>query len=244
MSSTHGSLALAPSFDDAQQDPRAVQARGLVAQAQAITVTRDNKLDAERMILTLNDAEKAVRAVFDPICEAANAAHKTATTTRANALAPILAEKDRIRRECGAVQRQLEDEAAAEARRRAAELEAEERARIASDATAQADAGDVEGALDTLKEAETVFVAPKAVEEKVAQTSGVAYRDNWQVQYVDRAGKPVDSPDLSLIPVEYHMVDASAIGKVVKAMKDRTNIPGVRAFNDRQPVGTGRGVRG
>jgi hypothetical protein len=240
---THGSSALALQSDDAQQDPRTVQARGLVAQAASIAVTRDTKMSAESMILLLNDAEKAVRAVFDPICEAANAAHKTATTTRANALAPILTQKDRLRRDCGAVQRQLEDEAAAEARRRAAELEAEQKANIERQATELADAGDTEAALDTLKEVESVFVAPKAVEEKVAQTTGVAYRDNWQVQYVDRAGKPVDSPDLALIPVEYHMVDASAIGKVVKAMKDRTNIPGVRAFNDRQPVGTGRGAR-
>jgi hypothetical protein len=68
----------------------------------------------------------------------------------------------------------------------------------------------------------------------------LTYRDNWTFGFVDAKGRPVDKPDVRLIPIEYLKVDDAAIRGVVKAMKERTAIPGVRAFNDRQPVGTAR----
>ena len=38
--------------------------------------------------------------------------------------------------------------------------------------------------------------------------------------------------DVSQVPREYMKLDESAIGGVVRAMKDKTNIPGIRVYPD------------
>lgn len=222
-------------------DTRVAEPLQLAEQARGLAVTRDNKLDAESMILALNDAEKRVREVLDPICDAANKAHKAATSKRGELLKPIEDARTYLRRECGRVQQQLEAEAAAEARRRAEEDAATERARLQAEAEAIADTGDVEQAMDVLEEADAVIVAPVST-TRVAPpvTSGMTYRDNWLPRWVNAKGQPCDTPDVRLIPVEYLKVDEVAIRRVVGAMKDRTRIAGVQAYNDRKPVGTAR----
>lgn len=222
-------------------DTRVSEPLQLADQALALTVTRENKLDAEAMLLTLADAEKRVREVLDPIVEAAHKTHKAATTKRGELLKPIEEARTYLRRECGRIQQQLEAEAAAEARRKADEDAAAERARIQAEAEAIADTGDVETAMEVLEEADAVIVAPVSTTRVApAVTSGLTYRDNWMPRWVNAKGQPCDTPDVRLIPVEYLKVDEVAIRRVVGAMKDRTRIPGVQAYNDRKPVGTAR----
>ncbi len=222
------------------QTPHVTEQLELAERARAFVVTRQTKLDAEDLILALNDAEKRVREVLDPICDQAFKAHKTATSKRAELIKPIEDARKYLRIECGRVQRQLEEEAAAEARRKAEELAAADRARLQAEAEALADT-DVEAAMDVLEQADEVVAAPvSTVRVAPAVASGLTYRDNWIPQWVDANGRPRDTPDLSLIPREYLKVDEVAIRKVVSAMKDRTTIRGVRAYNDRKPVGTAR----
>ena len=221
-------------------DPNVREPLELASQAKALTVTRENKVQAERFILDLNAAEKRVRSVLDPICDATHRAWKTATEKRAEVLRPIEDARSQLRRGCSVIQRVLDDEARAESRRRADEAAAAERERLEREAEAIAARGDVETAVEVLDDAKAVQPPPAStLKTEPPKAAGITYRDNWTFTYVDAKGRPTDQPDLSLIPREYLKVDEVAIRKVVTGLKDRTSIPGVRAYNDRQPVGSG-----
>lgn len=212
----------------------------LAAHASAFVVTRDTKAHAEELLLALNDADKAVHEAYDAICEAAFAAHRKATAKRAEFLKPIEDAKNYLRRECGRVQRELEAEAEADARRQAEAAAQAERARLQAEAESIADT-DVEAAMDVLQQADDVAPLPTSVFHKpVERAAGLTYRDNWIPVWVDRTGRQITQPDPTLVSASYLRVDTVAIAKVVRAMKDRTNIPGVRAVNQRIPVGSGR----
>ena len=101
--------------------------------------------------------------------------------------------------------------------------EAEERARAAlvvKAETAIAE-GKPELAVAYVEKAEAVIVAPVnvAVERRA---SGISIPKIWKFRITDS----------SLIPDEFWILDETKIGKVVKAMKETTKIPGVEAFEE------------
>ena len=101
--------------------------------------------------------------------------------------------------------------------------EAEERARAAlvvKAETAIAE-GKPELAVAYVEKAEAVIVAPVnvAVERRA---SGISIPKIWKFRITDS----------SLIPDEFWILDETKIGKVVKAMKETTKIPGVEAFDE------------
>lgn len=169
------------------RNPELQQQIQLADRAKGFIVTYENRIQAEEWILALNEAERRVRDVMDPICDAAHKAHKTATAQRYQWLKPIEEAREHLRRGCAEVRKQLE----------------------------------------------TVEVEP-------VHARGIAYRENWTFEWVDKDGKPAQQPDLTLIPLAYHMADVSAIRAVVKALKDKTDIPGVNAYSDKKPVETAR----
>ena len=52
------------------------------------------------------------------------------------------------------------------------------------------------------------------------------WRDLWSFEVVDR----------SLIPLEYFILDEKYLSTVVKTMKDKTNIPGIKVIKSKIPV--------
>lgn len=101
--------------------------------------------------------------------------------------------------------------------------EAEERARAAlvvKAETAIAE-GKPELAVAYVEKAEAVIVAPVnvAVERRA---SGISIPKIWKFKIIDP----------NLIPDEFWILDETKIGKVVKAMKETTKIPGVEAFEE------------
>lgn len=60
------------------------------------------------------------------------------------------------------------------------------------------------------------------VASEVPKVKGAGVRDNWRFEIVDGAK----------IPREYLMPDEVAIGKVVRALKEKTNISGIRVYNE------------
>ena len=115
-----------------------------------------------------------------------------------------LAEAQRL--EAIAVQARIEAQALAEAgkTREAEHLRAE-----AANRQAQADA-----VIDAPMAVVTVAIPPPP------KLEGVSRRENWKFRIVDKA----------LIPLEYMLPDEGSIGKVVRALKSQTNIPGVEVF--------------
>lgn len=65
-------------------------------------------------------------------------------------------------------------------------------------------------------------LAPVFKHQEVEKPKGVSYRDNWKFKITDEAK----------IPREYLMPDQQKIAGVVKAMKKKTEIPGIEVYND------------
>jgi hypothetical protein len=188
---------------------------------------------------------------FDPIIAAAHKAHREALDQKHRIEGPVLRSEATVKGKMGAYiaeqerLRKAAEEAAIEAKRRADE-ERERAAKAKKDAedaaleaaVAAEAAGDKEAAEDIIEEtletaqAEMVFEPPPVVPEKI-KLEGGAIRRNWRFRIADE----------SLIPREYLIPDEVKIGRVVRAMKDKANIPGVVAFEEIDPVagiGSGR----
>jgi septal ring factor EnvC (AmiA/AmiB activator) len=67
-------------------------------------------------------------------------------------------------------------------------------------------------------------VEPVKVEE--VQKSGIIYQTKWDFEIVDK----------ELIPRDYLIPDEKKIGQIVKAMKNETNIPGIKVIESKVAV--------
>lgn len=121
-----------------------------------------------------------------------------------------------------AYQKELERKAA-EDRKRAEEARLQEQERLQVAAAKAAESGRTDHAMDLIQQAATVAAAPVAVRE-TPSVKGISFRETWRFEITDE----------SLIPREYLIVDETKIRKVVLVMKEKTSIPGVRAYSDKQ----------
>ena len=157
---------------------------------------------------------------------------------------PLAADQDRLREGMKAYNRQKQLEAQREADRirqeeqKKAELEAQQKADALklADAIEAEDRGEVE-LRDQIMAAPALSIAPAYVppvhvQVEVPKVQGSNHVEKWAYEFVDEKGNPVSSPRFDLIPREYLMVDEKAIGKVVRTLKVRTNIPGIRAYDE------------
>lgn len=70
---------------------------------------------------------------------------------------------------------------------------------------------------------------PVVVSKDVPKVAGLSFREDWLFEVTD----PLK------VPREYLMVDESKLGKIVRALKNSCNIPGVRVYSKKIPVGRG-----
>lgn len=127
---------------------------------------------------------------------------------------------DAIANKIRAFKRQAELRAQEE-QRRLREQQEKERARLAKQAEKAEARGLPETADALMREAETIqpAIVPSAMPNRV---QGIQTVDNWTFEIEDEAK----------LPREYLVADRVAIGRTVKALKGRTNIPGVRVWNE------------
>jgi hypothetical protein len=111
---------------------------------------------------------------------------------------------------------------AAEAQARADEAARKERERLEREAAKLEVKGKTEQAETKRQLAETI-VAPVVAPPPPAAPKGQAFRLVWKFQVLDPA----------LVPDLYKTVDETKIRKVVGALKDQANIPGVKIWSER-----------
>lgn len=133
----------------------------------------------------------------------------------------LVAIEQLIKRKLGAYHEEQQRIAAAE-QAKADERARKEREKLEQRAAAAEASGKVEKAAALQTQAATV-VAPVIVRE-APKVAGVQMRDAWKFQVVDP----------NLVPREYLVVDETKIRKVVAALKQDTNIPGVRVYSEKQ----------
>jgi len=89
-------------------------------------------------------------------------------------------------------------------------------------------AGQKEEAIAILEEEQ--YVPPPIIESSIPKISGQTMRDNWDFEVLNG----------NLIPRNYLKINEIKIRGVVRAMKEATNIPGIKAINRAKISGTRR----
>lgn len=198
--------------------------------ARAITInSNEDYVQAGEILLVIKDLRKEIDTYFDPIIKKAFDSHKEAVAQKKRAEAPLveaegiikpkiaayLAEQERIRRE---EERRLQEIARREEeeRRLAEAIKAEEEMKKAGMAREEA----AKQAAVILEK--PIHVAPVVVPKVVPKVQGVSTSKRWTFRIVNPA----------IIPREYLMVDEQKIGSVVRAMKEKTNIPGIEVYSE------------
>lgn len=228
----------------------AQQANTLTAEALALQVTDAPTYErAAEMVKTAATFIKRVHEFCDPTCQATDQAHTVAVAQRKSLLEPaegikrVLGvrmgawdeEQARLRREAEAamarererLEREAREAAAAEQRR----LQAEAETRRLEEAAALEARGDTKAAERLIEQPVAVPIVtpapvfmptPPAV-AAAPKVAGISYGEVWDFEVTDEA----------LVPREYLMLDDVKIGRVVRAMKGSTNIPGIKAVRGR-----------
>jgi hypothetical protein len=196
------------------------------AQARAITVIdAATYTQAGELIVIFRKLKKKVDDTFVPIKKAMDAAKKIILDKEKEHHKPIDDAIALVTREMMNY-RKIEAETRAEAERKLQD-EARKKAEEAklADAVAAEKAGESKVA-EAIMSAKTEVPTIKLTSE-APKVKGVSFRENWTYEITNK----------DLIPEEYWILDESAIGKVVRALKDKTNIPGIRVYDTESLVG-------
>ena len=198
----------------------------------AVVLTSAQYEDGIKLLDVAKDFQKAVKKVWDPVCDAANTAHKAATSARKEQIGPFMEAEKTIKGKLN--EYDIEQERIAEVeRKRQQKLRDDEAARILKeqdDKLAEAlkleQAGDTAGAEALVDDAadlqEEMESRPAPVIEKNTP-SGVSYIDNWKAV--------ITVPNA--VPREYCIPDQSKLDKLAKAFKGENAPEGVKFVNNR-----------
>jgi hypothetical protein len=168
----------------------------------------------------IKELEKEVKATFDPIVKETHKAWRTATEQRKKYLNPINDAEGTIKRKIANYHMEQEKIRREEEEKKRRELEEKERELQLQKAIELEEQGKNEKAVETLeKEIEIPIIN---VESKT-KAEGISYRSIWKFEITD----------FEAVPNEFKMIDLKKIGAIVRAMKDQTNIPGVKAYEEK-----------
>jgi hypothetical protein len=191
----------------------------LITRAKTVRVTTDTELStADELRGALKDLEREILDHYDPLAQKAHEAHRAITKARAEKVTPV---QDALKALDSAI---LSYQAEQERKRLEEEKRLQELARQKAEDEQLAAAAEIEleegtEAAEAYLEAPTpapvVHLAPAT-----PKLSSATVRQNWKFRVVDP----------KRVPRQYLKVDEEAIGKVVRALKDRTVIPGVEVY--------------
>ena len=206
-----------------------------------VVVDQETANRATQLILAGKEVIKKIKDYFAPLKKAADEAKKKlldAEKAELQRVEPYIEklqssltawrlEQERKRREAeeaarrAELERKLLEEELLRKAEEARRLEEEKRRLEGEEAARKAREELERKALEEAAAKEAQIAPPPPVPEK-PKTNGLALRENWTFEIVDE----------SLIPREYLVPDPVKIRKMVQVMKDRTNIPGIRVFNN------------
>jgi len=189
--------------------------------AKALTVTDSERLEKARdFLVTIKRMKAEVDKAFDPIIKKAPEAHKEALAQKKRYLDPLDAAERLLKPKISAYLMNLEEERREAERKERERLEAQKRAEEEQiqKAIEAEEKGDLEEA-EKILDQEPAKLDPVAIPQKPI-LSQVHTVTNWKFRVKD--------PEA--IPREYLKIDEVKIGKVVRILKDKTDIPGIEAY--------------
>lgn len=208
------------------------ESQGFLQQAVQIRVHNQETLDkANEYISAIKDWIGRIKEKFRPMIKKLDEAHKAAVAIEREALAPFKKVKDAVDLQ---ILTYIEDEKRKkrEAEERAAE---EERKRLEAQRKAEEEARHLEGKGQTQEAQELRDRVPEfkpTVIPDVPKMKNAHVRENWKFRVTDLRLLAKMRPDL-IKP------DEVKIGKLVRIHKEKTNIPGVEAYNESSVVTKG-----
>ena len=198
-----------------------VKTMAIPDQARGIIVVNNESMErANTLLLDIRALRKEVEATFKPLAQKAFEAHKAVKAQWDKAEAPLkegeailkssirayMDEVERIRRE---EERRLQEIARKQ----------EEERRLAEALQAEAE-GNKEEAEAILEE--PAYIPMPTVKADIPKVDNRLFRKVWKFKIVD----------IKKIPIQYLMPDMVKIGGVVRAMKDKTDIPGIQIYEE------------
>lgn len=197
---------------------------------------------ANSFFLVIRGLRKKIDDTFDPIISKAHEAHKEAINQKKKIEEPLIIasnwlnvqmtaykqDQDRLRREeeeklrLAATQIEMERRKAEEARRM-------EEAAALEQVGAKEEAEQIMAEIIQETEAPIIVAPPPPVTPKV-ETRGMAMQTTWTFEIVNEG----------LIPRQYLTPDMVKIGGIVRALKENTNIPGIKIVSQTKMKATGR----
>lgn len=201
----------------------------LLDTAKALRVTNDAEYSqAVGLREAIRDGIAQVKASQDPLCEAADKAHKAATMERARLLAPWEEALKAVDRPILGYQQEQE-------RARQALLESErvrvaqEQAALAAKAVEEEAKGNYEQAreayLDMAGKQDTLHMVEKDL--RATPKAPVAFRTNYSARVVDA----------KLVPREFLVVDKAKLNAWARTVKDEFSVPGCELVIERKVAG-------
>ena len=204
----------------------------LVEQANALVVMTETQAKGAVKVLDVAKAfQKAVKNVWDPVCDSANQAHKAATKARAGQIAPFVEAEKIIKELLDNFDREQQRLAREEEKRRQDEQDAkdkklkDEQDRKLKLAAELEKEGKTEEAQDQLEDAadiqEEIETAPVTVEP--VKVSGMSFTDNWKAEVID--------PEK--VPREFCTPSQKKLDQYAKLMEGKNAPAGVKFVNNR-----------
>ena len=225
----HGSLPTHLTAPDAKAAAAKQDGLVILYKAKELRITDQATLtQANEYLKQAKQIRAEIDKTFDPHIAQLHKSHKDLLAEKRRFTDPLEQAEKILRPAIGTYLHEQEQRALeADRARRRAEEEAERKANEATDLShALIKNGDIEEA-EKIASGAKVEVRqildnrPEAVEDPI--TDNNQKRTTWHFEITDEAA----------IPREYLMVNETKIGQVVRAMKDQTNIPGVKAFPKR-----------
>jgi hypothetical protein len=227
-----------PTPDEAQTQALAIDIQAQLANLPVAIVDDATYRRAKESLPLLKRAEDKVVDFFKDIKASASRAHRAICSKENEQLLPIKGARQRV----SSLIYSYEQEQERLRRERELKAQEDERRRREETALAEAEAMSVHSPelAEQILEQELAAPAPiVSLPSSRADVAGVSTRENWQFVFVGgspgQKWKDLDDATrkrvMALLPREYLIPDEAAIGKVVKALKSGTKIPGIQAYD-------------
>ena len=210
-----------PSAPDQKQ--AAILVKSLTKQSEGYIIKDEDGFVASWALIERHDAAiSKIGEWFNPFVDGLYKLHKMAIALRAQFLDPIVASKKTLLAERMKYHNEQARKKQEEADRAAELLKKQQAKDLEKEAKKLEKSGDVETATVLREQATELPLPVVPVAPAVPKQEGSVVKKSWKFAITNEA----------LVPIEYRTVDESKVRKVVNALGDRANIPGVRVWQE------------
>jgi len=182
----------------------------------ALTIGNDEQFQETGTFLKgIKGKEKEVKEYFEPERAKKYSEYKAVTDQIGTFTEPLGKAEKIVKRKIGDYRTAQEQKRREEEQKRLAELKVQEEDRLLDEAETNGD----ESILD-----DEIMLARPTLETEIPKMAGISFTEVWHFAIVD----------VKVIPRDYMIPDERKIRDVVKALKDKANIPGIRVYSDQQ----------